>query len=59
LLESLGLRFVRFSADAVERSCAHVVERILHVVQASSPSPLVGEGDRGGEGDATEETTPC
>ena len=49
ILESLGIRFVRVTARAVENDLDGVIEQIRAAFTAS-PSPLVGEGERGGEG---------
>ena len=44
-LESTGVRFVRVAASDVECSLPAVLERLR--VFLDSPSPLVGEGERG------------
>ncbi len=51
LLETLGLRFVRVPADAVENDLSGVLERIMQAIadRTDSPSPKQGEGV-GGEG---------
>ncbi len=53
LLESLGLRFVRFSAEQVENNLALCLEQIE---SAFLPSPLSGRG-AGGEGRKGKEAT--
>ena len=44
-LELTGVRFVRFSADEVERDKHAVLDRLRTLL--NSPSPLVGEGAGG------------
>ena len=46
LLETLGLRFVRVPADAVENDLSGVLERIAQAIadHTDSPSPRLGEG---------------
>src|SRR5690606_9590875 len=48
LLESLGLRFVRVTANEVETDIANVLVKIREAFQSADfPSPLMGEGVRG------------
>jgi very-short-patch-repair endonuclease len=52
LLERLGLRVLRLSADEVENRLTQALDKIRDTIreQHSPPSPLVGEGGRGVEG---------
>ncbi len=49
LLESLGLRFLRLRAEAVENNLSECLESIRETL-TPSPSPLQGEGSKKGKG---------
>ncbi len=52
-IANCGYQFLRFTAGEVQDDLARVLAEILQRISTSSPSPLEGEGDRGGEGAAT------